>query len=470
MRPAYEQAKPDSSGTSRACGRRAPRARSRVPQTRHGSPARWYTQCRSSRLAIAASPLVAQTVASSSSGRSRRRSRSSCTQSRQRRAHSSARHFPSGRVRVQARPEQQLGAVDVADPAHDRLVHEQQRDRRRLARDDGDEALLALVRIVHERIGAELRDRRGDLVGALQLAGRRPAQVGARRSRSGAAGAPARRSAGATRRPLGQPASSAQTSARARAPARRTDRGERVLARRVQHRVVRDDRPALVGLPHPSVRRRDRRIDEDLAGEVPRAVDARGARAARGRPRTRGTSACRPRARSTRPRDRRAATAPSSKRPCGLDAATVRRRSCASNCRAMRWTEWPSGIRTTPSSRRSRPAMAPVVSYSAASCAMRRTCRSSPENGVAMKVSMNSVTSLERVLACADRDHVGVVVLARELRGRDAPDECGADARHLVRRDLLAVARTAEHDRRVPRRPHPDRRTTACAARMQKAG
>ena len=56
---------------------------------------------------------------------------------------------------------------------------------------------------------------------------------------------------------------------------------------------------------------------------------------------------------------------------------------------------------------------------------------------------------LERVLARADRDHVGVVVFTRELRGRDAPHQRRTHAAHLVRRDLLAVARAAEH--------HPER-------------
>ena len=59
---------------------------------------------------------------------------------------------------------------------------------------------------------------------------------------------------------------------------------------------------------------------------------------------------------------------------------------------------------------------------------------------------MNEVGLLERVLTRADRDHVGVVVLARELGGRDAPDQRRADAPHLVRGDLLAVARSAEDD------------------------
>ena len=53
---------------------------------------------------------------------------------------------------------------------------------------------------------------------------------------------------------------------------------------------------------------------------------------------------------------------------------------------------------------------------------------------------------VEGVLAGADGDDVRVVVLARELGGRDAPDERRADAAHLVRRDLLAVAGSAEDD------------------------
>ena len=63
-----------------------------------------------------------------------------------------------------------------------------------------------------------------------------------------------------------------------------------------------------------------------------------------------------------------------------------------------------------------------------------------------MNRSMNVVDLFERVLACADGDHVRVVVLARELRRGDAPHECGTDAAHLVRGDLLAVARSAEDD------------------------
>ena len=48
------------------------------------------------------------------------------------------------------------------------------------------------------------------------------------------------------------------------------------------------------------------------------------------------------------------------------------------------------------------------------------------------------------VLAGTDGDDVRVVVLTGELRGRGVPDQRGADAGHLVGRDLLAVARPAD--------------------------
>ena len=76
---------------------------------------------------------------------------------------------------------------------------------------------------------------------------------------------------------------------------------------------------------------------------------------------------------------------------------------------------------------------------------------------------------LDRVLAGADRDDVGVVVLAREDRGVHAPHEGRADALHLVRGDLLAVARSAEHDAERAT-PAAWSRATACAALMQNAG
>ena len=52
---------------------------------------------------------------------------------------------------------------------------------------------------------------------------------------------------------------------------------------------------------------------------------------------------------------------------------------------------------------------------------------------------------LEGVLARTDRDHIGIVVLARQLGCRQVPDQRGPNACDLVRRDLLAVARPSEH-------------------------
>ena len=101
---------------------------------------------------------------------------------------------------------------------------------------------------------------------------------------------------------------------------------------------------------------------------------------------------------------------------------------------------------------------------------MRRSWRSSKLNGVAMKVSMNSDRLLDRVLAGTDRDEVGVVVLARELGGRHAPDQCGASALDLVGGDLLAVARAAEDDAERLDARSSWSRTTARAALMQKLG
>src|SRR6185503_10914674 len=44
------------------------------------------------------------------------------------------------------------------------------------------------------------------------------------------------------------------------------------------------------------------------------------------------------------------------------------------------------------------------------------------------------------------REHVGVVVLARQPRGEEVVAERGADAGDLVRGDLLALAAAADHD------------------------
>ena len=54
--------------------------------------------------------------------------------------------------------------------------------------------------------------------------------------------------------------------------------------------------------------------------------------------------------------------------------------------------------------------------------------------------------SVDGVHAAADADHLRVVVLAGQRRGLDAPRQRAAHAGHLVRGDLLAVARAADHD------------------------
>ena len=62
-----------------------------------------------------------------------------------------------------------------------------------------------------------------------------------------------------------------------------------------------------------------------------------------------------------------------------------------------------------------------------------------------LKSSHVQMQAAER-LARADRDHVGVVVLAGQLRGGIGPHERGTDTDHLVGRDLLAVAGAADDD------------------------
>src|SRR5690606_14997980 len=50
------------------------------------------------------------------------------------------------------------------------------------------------------------------------------------------------------------------------------------------------------------------------------------------------------------------------------------------------------------------------------------------------------------MLTCTDGNHVRIVVLTRQLRGRLIPDQCSPDSLDLVRGHLLAVPRAAEHD------------------------
>jgi hypothetical protein len=53
---------------------------------------------------------------------------------------------------------------------------------------------------------------------------------------------------------------------------------------------------------------------------------------------------------------------------------------------------------------------------------------------------------VNRVLTCANRDHVRIVVFASKLRGCLTPDERRACTLHLVCSDLFAVTRTTEDD------------------------
>ena len=83
-------------------------------------------------------------------------------------------------VRVDAVPEEDLGAVDVADARDDLLVHEQGGDRRTGA---GDPAVRGLrVGVLAERVGAEAVVYRLLLAVRDQGAGRGPAQIDVRRA------------------------------------------------------------------------------------------------------------------------------------------------------------------------------------------------------------------------------------------------------------------------------------------------
>jgi hypothetical protein len=53
---------------------------------------------------------------------------------------------------------------------------------------------------------------------------------------------------------------------------------------------------------------------------------------------------------------------------------------------------------------------------------------------------------VDGLLASTEAEHVGVIVQPRQLRRLGAPGQGGADAANLVRRDLLAVAGTADND------------------------
>ena len=162
------------------------------------------------------------------------------------RAHRLLRHLLAGCVRVEASAEQQLGAIDVADAADHRLVHEQQADRRRGLAHGGDEPLLALLGRVDQRIRAELVDGRLHLVGRQHLARGRAAEVGDRVVGQQAHAHRADRLGREASRRRGAAVSCSDIRSRATRGAPMLD--ERVLAARVQHGA------ALIRLAHAAVR------------------------------------------------------------------------------------------------------------------------------------------------------------------------------------------------------------------------
>src|SRR3954447_13138581 len=137
--------------------------------------------------------------------------------------------------------------------------------------------------------------------------------------------------------------------------------------------------------------------------------------------------------------------APSAKRPCGLDAEIRCPTKLWRNWIAIRWMEWPSGIAAADPRR--------VLARSDGARRLELGELGDPAlvPGVeGERLGEERVDQLDRLLEAvlpgADGDHVRVVVLSGALRRRDVPQERRADAFALVRRDLLPVAGSAEHD------------------------
>jgi hypothetical protein len=131
-----------------------------------------------------------------------------------------------------------------------------------------DEALLVLDGIADEGIRTEAGENLLHLCGGLDGAGGRPPEVGAcllRQQTSANLADDGRRPGGIV---VGETARLFRHPHVHPGLAGRADRGEGVLPRIVVDRI----RPSLVRLPHAAVRGSNRRIDEDVAGEVPCAV------------------------------------------------------------------------------------------------------------------------------------------------------------------------------------------------------
>src|SRR5690606_27434700 len=121
-----------------------------------------------------------------------------------------------------------------------------------------------------------------------------------------------------------------------------------------------------------------------------------------------------------------------SKRPCGVAERTRRPPKAAVRSRARPWRVCPSGKRAG--------VLVPREQVDPTLVALLVTPRRGEERGD------DGLGLLHRVHASTDRDDLGIVVLAGGRRGLGAPGERGPRALHLVRGDLLAVARTADDD------------------------
>lgn len=323
--------------------------------------------------------------------------------------------------RVEARAEERLGAVDVADARDDVLVHEAQADRGPRAVRSVDEALR--VGVVADRVGTEPRDDAGrsasmtsaHAVGPVRSATACSPRIRTRTWPRGARGA----RTGPRRRPaLRRPARPAATS---RSPTRL--RGAPIACT-----TATEPSPANV---HDPYRPRWTRSHSDSASATFPGATPRGAK-----PRT---SACR------RPGRARARADRAPRRTGGETALRARHRDVryrrSWNVRANRWTVCPPGTRHPPGGCgaisaglvRRELVDATLVTLVAA----ERLGEERVDERRRLLGSAGAHRSRRRSRRCAG---------GPELRRLDAPGERGADAKHLVRGDLLAVPRAADDD------------------------
>ena len=325
------------SGTRTGCGPPAPRCAPRVPHTWQGSPVAAVD-------VDLAAVVVARGGAAHRLGRVLGRGR--CRSGRCARRRPSARPGrPTSRATGRAAaccpgaaghavPEQHLGAVDVADAGEHRLVHQQAADRRPAAADP--------------------------------LPGPRPG----RRPRAAGPGRAGRRAPSRCSRVTGR--------RRWRRAGRRTTRGPAPASAWTSR-----SRTWPTGAGTPSASRARRTCRRGRGGRARTVVR-----------RSRRTGACRTTRRRRAP-GRRAARRSRRSGPAGCSTRTGGRRRRRRASPASRRRVCPSGIR----SRGCRPAgglgqrRQVAGALVAASCPIRRTCRSSPVNGVARKTSTKRVMS-----------------------------------------------------------------------------